>query len=200
MLLAATGSVACVKLPEIIKLLVSNNGDLSVEVRVVATTNVSHFVSRSDLLEAGAAQVYCDDDEWHQWRTAQTALHIDLRRWADLLLLAPLDANTLAKLAGGLCDNLVTCVARAWDLKRPVVFCPAMNTHMWTHPLTSKHISCLETDLGYLQIAPIEKRLACGDVGIGAMASVATILEFTLNQLRVHGAKQRKHGEQVSGE
>ena len=63
-------------------------------------------------------------------------LHIELRRWADLLLIAPLDANTLGKLAAGLADNCLTCVWRAWDPDRPVVLAPAMNTLMWRHPLT----------------------------------------------------------------
>lgn len=193
-LLAASGSVACIKLPELIKQLVSVE-EFSVEVRVMVTQNVSRFVSHDDLLEAGAAQVYADENEWQQWETASTVLHIDLRRWADLLLVAPLDANTLAKLAGGLCDNLVTCVARAWDLKRPVVFCPAMNTHMWTHPLTEKHVKCLESELGYLQIPPVAKRLACGDIGVGAMASVSTILETTKEQLQKHGAASRKRSD-----
>lgn len=50
-------------------------------------------------------------------------LHIDLRRWADLMVIAPLSANTLAKLAGGLCDNLLTCVVRAWDFEKPLLVC-----------------------------------------------------------------------------
>ena len=67
-------------------------------------------------------------------------LHIELRRWADLLLIAPLDANTLAKLAAGLADNCLTCVWRAWDPARPVVLAPAMNTLMWQHPLTARRL------------------------------------------------------------
>jgi hypothetical protein len=59
-----------------------------------------------------------------------------LRRWADVLLIAPLSANTMAKLCAGLCDNLLTCVARAWEVgRKPVVVAPAMNTAMWEHPL-----------------------------------------------------------------
>ena len=70
-------------------------------------------------------------------------LHIELRRWADLFVIAPLDANTLAKLAGGLADNCLSCVWRAWDLARPVVLAPAMNTLMWEHPLTARHLRTL---------------------------------------------------------
>ncbi|EIE76929.1 hypothetical protein RO3G_01633 [Rhizopus delemar RA 99-880] len=55
-------------------------------------------------------------------------LHIELRNWADIMVIAPLDANTLGKIANGLCDNLLTCVLRAWNVTKPVVACPAMNT------------------------------------------------------------------------
>ena len=60
--------------------------------------------------------------------------HIEFRHWADLLVVAPLDANTLAKFAIGLCDNFLTCLFRAWDFAKPVILAPAMNTLMWDHP------------------------------------------------------------------
>ncbi|XP_072051038.1 phosphopantothenoylcysteine decarboxylase-like isoform X3 [Amphiura filiformis] len=109
-------------------------------------------------------------------------LHIELRRWADILVIAPLDANTLAKIAGGLCDNLLTCIVRAWDLKRPLLFCPAMNTHMWEHPITAKHIETL-LGYGYKEVKCVEKTLACGDKGYGAMAEVPTIVNAVLEAL-----------------
>ncbi|XP_053221550.1 phosphopantothenoylcysteine decarboxylase isoform X5 [Podarcis raffonei] len=102
-------------------------------------------------------------------------LHIDLRRWADLLLVAPLDANTLAKMANGLCDNLLTCVIRAWDLSKPLLFCPAMNTAMWEHPITAQQVDRLKS-FGYVEVPCIVKKLICGDEGRGAMAEVPTIV------------------------
>src|SRR5262249_60077271 len=135
------------------------------------------------------AVVALDEDEWPGARYARgdDVLHIELRRWGDLLLLAPLDANTLAKLAGGLADNCLTCVYRAWDPARPVVLAPAMNTFMWEHPLTARHLRQLAADAGAtppdglaldalpgwinehcprLRVAAPERRqLACGDVG-----------------------------------
>ncbi|XP_025066344.1 phosphopantothenoylcysteine decarboxylase isoform X4 [Alligator sinensis] len=103
-------------------------------------------------------------------------LHIDLRRWADLMLVAPLDANTLAKIANGICDNLLTCVIRAWDMTKPFLFCPAMNTAMWEHPITAEQIERLK-GFGYTEIPCVVKRLVCGDEGRGAMAEVWTIVE-----------------------
>lgn len=120
-------------------------------------------------------------------------LHIELRRWADLLVIAPLDANTLGKIASGVCDNLLvraeiflpsqhqciyfpffsltsicrlqTCVVRAWDLSRPLLFCPAMNTAMWQHPITAQQVAKLR-EFGYVEIPCVAKKLVCGDEGV----------------------------------
>lgn len=92
-----------------------------------------------------------------------------------MILVAPLDANSLAKAANGLCDNLLTCVLRAWDFSKPAIVCPAMNTAMWQHPTTSRHLE-LVASFGYAIVAPTEKTLMCGDVGVGAMADVESIV------------------------
>lgn len=172
-LVGATGSVATIKVPQLVGELTKGKG--KVEVRVVMTESASKFVSDEDILAAGATHIYRDQDEWDTWKEAKSVLHIALRRWAHVFVIAPLDANSLAKLAGGLCDNLLTCVARAWDMQRPLLFCPAMNTHMWTHPFTARHVKVLEDELHYVHVPPIAKKLACGDVGVGAMASVESI-------------------------
>jgi phosphopantothenoylcysteine decarboxylase len=91
------------------------------------------------------------------------------------MLIAPLSANTLAKVSHGLCDNLLTCVVRAWDFSKPLLVAPAMNTHMWSHPFTAPQLDVLRR-LGVVVIPPISKRLACGDVGVGAMAAVESIV------------------------
>jgi phosphopantothenoylcysteine decarboxylase len=102
---------------------------------------------------------------------------VQLRNWADVFLVAPLSANTLAKLANGLCDNLLTCIARAWDFtsNKPFIVAPAMNTAMWTHPITAAQLSTLRS-FGVAVIDPITKKLACGDVGMGAMATIESLV------------------------
>ena len=133
-----------------------------------------------------------------RWRRDDPVLHIEFRRWADLLVVAPLDANTLGKFALGLSDNFLTCLFRAWDFARPVVLAPAMNTLMWESPVTRRHLRQILEDRGDGQaegawtldgaaevfarhapgivlVPPISKRLACGDLGNGAMAEVAAI-------------------------
>ncbi|KAF9904297.1 hypothetical protein EC991_002848 [Linnemannia zychae] len=172
-LIGATGSVASVKIPIIVKTLVEEVGHL-VEIKVVATTAALHFFDPKDVL----AEVLTDKDEWSAWtKMSDPVMHIDLRNWADMFIICPLDANTLAKLAAGLCDNLITCILRAWDESRSVIVCPAMNTNMWNHKFTAMHLATLTDVLGYRVIPPISKLLACGDLGVGAMAEYHTIVE-----------------------
>ncbi|KAL3896148.1 MAG: hypothetical protein SGARI_007248, partial [Bacillariaceae sp.] len=91
------------------------------------------------------------DDEWKKWNEmGDPVLHIDLRNWADLLLVAPLSAHSLAKFANGLCDDTLSCVVRAWDFGhssrqgKPLLLAPAMNTAMWDHPLTQLQLATIE--------------------------------------------------------
>nr|ACO08984.1 Phosphopantothenoylcysteine decarboxylase [Osmerus mordax] len=169
-LVGVTGSVAALKLP----VLVSQLFEIpEVDVRVVTTEHARHFYNPEEV----AVTVYSDKDEWELWtQRSDPVLHIELRRWADLLVIAPLDANTLGKIASGICDNLLTCVVRAWDISRPLLFCPAVNTAMWQHPITAKQVASLK-DFGYVEIPCIAKKLVCGDEGKGAMAEVLTIVD-----------------------
>jgi len=140
------------------------------------------------------------DDEWKEWnKLGDPVLHIDLRDWADILLVAPLSAHTLAKIANGFCDDTVSCVIRAWDFGhgqrpgKPLLLAPAMNTAMWEHPLTKTQLSTIQgfsrqnndnsndskvrdTNCVHI-ISPQVKTLACGEIGNGALASVDNILQ-----------------------
>ncbi|MBY0522491.1 MAG: phosphopantothenoylcysteine decarboxylase [Gemmataceae bacterium] len=205
LLLGVTGSVAAIRTPELYEQL----RQAGHAVKVVATQASLYFFDPVALdparSERNPAVVLLDADEWpgraegRRWQRDDPVPHIELRRWADLLLIAPLDANTLAKLANGLSDNCLTCVWRAWDLARPVVLAPAMNTLMWEHPLTIRHwhqlaamipkgipapdldvdavITWINRQATKLRVVPpISKRLACGDIGVGAMASLDEIV------------------------
>jgi len=157
----------------------------------------------------GVDGIYTDSDEWSiPWTRGAKILHIELRRWADIMIIAPLSANTLSKMAVGLCDNLLLSTIRAWDTTRLldpphtvtlperkiatwptnkrkiIVVAPAMNTAMWAHPITKKHISVLEEEWstnvkgGWIEVMrPMEKELACGDTGTGAMISWEVVVE-----------------------
>jgi len=196
-LLGVTASVAAIKIPEIVQRLVET-GHVE-EIRIIPTETSLKFFNPSTLITPAAAttdaacstrvgnvsvKLFRDSDEWSMWNgRGDPVLHIELVKWADIIILAPLDANTLGKVSNGICDNLLTCVIRAWDLKskKPVVFCPAMNTKMWEHPLTSEQVQRL-VSFGYHYVPPVEKTLMCGDTGIGAMALVDTIIQTFLSQ------------------
>jgi phosphopantothenoylcysteine decarboxylase len=200
-LLGVTGSVAAVRTPALYAALTKAGH----HIRIVATSASLYFFDPADVGPGDVRVVTIDADEWpgrdagRRYQRDDPVLHIELRRWAELFLIAPLDANTLAKLANGLADNCLTCVWRAWDPTRPVVLAPAMNTLMWQHPLTVRHLrqiaeTVTERPLPTLDdadaliewinanasrlhiITPISKRLACGDVGPGAMAEVEEIV------------------------
>jgi len=177
-LIGCTGSVASIKIPSLLSSF--QQSGLQVNVKIVSTERSCHFFRKDEL----NIPVLTDADEWQKWnKIGDPVLHIDLRRWADVFVIAPLDANTLAKIANGLCDNLLTCIVRAWDRTRPLLFAPAMNTYMWDHPFTEKHISVLK-ELGYTEIPCISKKLACGDTGYGAMAEVSTIVNAVIEALQ----------------
>lgn len=194
-LLGVTGSVAAIYTPELC-------GELRTAghvVKVVATSAALYFFDAARIAPSAAGRrdpqvLVLDEDEWPgaSYERGAPVLHIELRRWADVLLIAPLDANTLAKLALGLTDNCLSCVYRAWDRSRPVVLAPAMNTLMWEHPATARHLRQIADDFGagaaaapleldglcawinergtsLRVLAPVSKRLACDDVGVGAM-------------------------------
>ncbi|CAN0523594.1 unnamed protein product [Ectocarpus sp. 12 AP-2014] len=184
-LLCVSGSVAVVKVPQLAAMLAE-----FAEVKILVTEASKHFMDRSEAYNSDAHAAFSaldppipvlgDADEWGAWdAVGDPVLHIQLRDWADMLLVAPLSANTLAKLANGMCDNLVTCVARAWDFKSKKSFlvAPAMNTHMWEHPMTNRHLSAL-TELGVAVVPPASKKLACGDIGVGALADVHDVCDM----------------------
>ncbi|MBI4142594.1 phosphopantothenoylcysteine decarboxylase [Candidatus Uhrbacteria bacterium] len=184
-LLGVTGSVATTLTPQLYEALRAAGH----EVQVIATDSAMYFfetemfpgpITRSEEEQHRIVHVWRDHEErpGKRYVRDQPIPHIELRRWADVLLIAPLSANTLAKLAHGQCDNLLTSVARAWDRMKPIILAPAMNTMMWEHPATAEHLATLQRWYPRCTIIePVTKRLACGDEGIGAMAPINTIAE-----------------------
>jgi len=159
--------------------------------------------------------LYRDSDEWDTYAKvgSDPVLHIELAKRNSLLLIAPLCANTLASCALGMCGSLLTSVVRAWyyDLEdefaqpiaaahgehavnKPFVIAPAMNTFMWHQRVTSEHLSVLQRR-GVHVVPPVSKALACGDTGMGAMASVPTITNEVLRLLSHHVAAAREARE-----
>lgn len=176
LLIACTGSVATIKLPVLLQKLFekSNEANFDIEIKVICTDKAKHFIKDEEI--PSTVQILSDDDEWSAWtKRGDPVVHIDLGKWAHVMLIAPLDANSLAKMATGICDNLLLCTVRAWDFDKPLIFCPAMNTRMWDHPLTQQHINILK-GWGFIEIPCVAKTLICGDTGNGAMAEVDSIV------------------------
>lgn len=142
------------------------------EVRVVMTRNATRFVGPLTFEALTAHPVMIDTFE-----TLSPGIdHIEWARWAQVAVVAPATANVLGKLACGLCDDALTTLLMALRRGTPCVLAPAMNTEMWEHPVVVRNLAWL-AELGrYSVVAPVSKRLACGDVGVGGLADPAEIL------------------------
>ena len=197
--LCVAGSVAAVKTPDIVRGLLLAGVQkidcvLSHAARKLLNTRYDNTVPFERLQQlqvenSEKVMIYIDSDEWDMYTEVGTSevLHVELARRNQLLLIAPLCANTLASVALGFCSNLLSSVVLAWKPDRPVLVAPAMNTCMWQKHITQTHIETLRKG-GFQIIQPVEKKLACGDVGPGAMESVSEIINRTVSVLnRGHG-------------
>ncbi|KAL6997048.1 Phosphopantothenoylcysteine decarboxylase [Sarracenia purpurea var. burkii] len=174
-LLAASGSVAAIKFGTLCRCFTE-----WAEVRAVATRASLRFIDSASL--PMDIILHTDEIEWSTWRhIGDSVLHIELCRWADIMVIAPLSANTLAKIAGGLCDNLLTCIVRAWDYTKPLFIAPAMNTFMWNNPFTERHLMSVD-ELGMSFIPPASREN-------GAMAEPSVI--FATVRLYLERARSR---------
>ncbi len=171
-----TGSVAAIR-SDRLALALAEIG----EIQAVVTRRARHFIPSN----TPSIPIHDDDNEWNSWqKLGDPVLHIELRRWADVFVIAPLSADGLAKIAVGIADTLLLSVARAWDYSRPLIVAPAMNTMMWEHPITREHLAKLES-WGVRVVSPVAKELACADVGMGAQASAETIATAVRDAVRL---------------
>ena len=165
-LLGVTGSIAAYKSLLLIRSLIKEGA----VVKVIQTPSSRDFVTPLSLATLSKNPVLSDLFSGDTW-----ANHVDLGRWADVLVIAPLSCNTLAKMAQGLCDNLL--LATYLSAVCPVVVAPAMDEDMWHHPSTQANLARL-TAFGN-RIIPVEKgELASGLYGDGRMAEPATIIDY----------------------
>jgi phosphopantothenoylcysteine decarboxylase / phosphopantothenate---cysteine ligase len=165
-LLGITGSIAAYKSIFLIRLLVKEGA----EVKVIITPSAKDFVSKLTLSTLSKNPVLEDLFNEESWSN-----HVMLGRWADVMVMAPLSCNTLAKMACGLCDNLL--MATYLSATCPVVAAPAMDEDMWHHPTTKDNLARIES-FGN-KIIPVEKgELASGLYGDGRMAEPGTIVQF----------------------
>ena len=168
-LIAVTGSIASYKAAD----LVSSLKKQGHQVTVLMTEAAREFIQPLTLQVLSQNPVHLDV---MQEPAPDQVNHIELGKRTDLFIVAPATANTIAKLAHGFADNMVTSTSLALPDHVKKLLAPAMNTKMYDHPATQANLKILET-YGYQIISPKESLLACGDHGKGALADLNTILE-----------------------
>lgn len=169
-LLGVCGSIASYKSAELVRLLVKSGAN----VKVVLTEDASSFITPLTFSTLSKNPVY---SSYYKKDTGEWNNHVELALWADLFVIAPITANTIAKLANGLCDNLLSAIYLS--AKCPVYFAPAMDLDMWKHPSTQANIKKLQ-QFGNLMISPGKGELASGLFGEGRMAEPKEITEVLI--------------------
>lgn len=178
-LLGVSGGIAAYKACDLVSRMRSSGW----EVRVVMTPSATRFVGPLTFEALTNHPVMVDALASGHAAGPDAVEHIAWAKWAEVAAIAPLSANTLARLACGLADEALSTVFLALPAAVPVVLAPAMNTAMWTNPITQRNVRWLEEVPRFHFVDPIVKRLACGDVGVGALADNEEIL-------RAIGARQ----------
>ena len=170
-LLVVCGGIAAYKSLEIIRLLKKNGS----KVKTIHTKNAKNFITPLSVASLSQEKVYSDlfnsDDE-------SEMDHISLSRWSDIILVAPITANTISKISFGLSEDLASTVIFASDKK--IFLAPAMNVRMWEHKSNKENVKKL-SDFGYEFIGPEVGEMACGEYGLGKMADPEVIISY-INQ------------------
>src|SRR6201985_2666335 len=174
--LGVTGAIAAHGAADLASLLTKKGGD----VHVVMTADALRFITALPFKTLSRHPVVTDlYDEEEGWKPT----HIKLADEASLLLIAPATANTIAKLAHGIADDALTCVALALNPKAKILIAPAMNGKMWLHPATQANVATLKSR-GAQFIGPKEGMLSCGYEGVGRLWPVEAIAERALKLAR----------------
>jgi phosphopantothenoylcysteine decarboxylase / phosphopantothenate---cysteine ligase len=180
-LIGVTGGIAAYKVCEV----VSSLAKTGAEVRVILTASAEAFISPLTFATLSRSPSYSDRTFWQPIHGRP--LHIELAEWADILLIAPLSANTLAKLVWGMADNLLTNTVLASTC--PILVAPAMNTTMWEQDTVQRNWQMLNQNSRYMAIAPTSGILACDAVGAGRMAEPEVILSCIESLLWTRGKR-----------
>lgn len=179
-LVAVSGSIAAVKTPLLVSALVKAGA----QVRCVVTPSAAQLVSAVALASLSRHRCYQDDDQWDP--REPRPLHVALAEWAELVIVAPLSASTLARWTQGLGDGLLASLLLACEC--PVVAAAAMNTGMWSQPAVRRNWALLAEDPRVLRLAPESGLLACDRIGDGRMADPELIRLAAESALLTHAS------------
>ena len=174
-LIGITGAISAYKIPELIRIFKKANAN----VKVVITPNAKEFVTPVVLATLSQNQVYENQFDYSEWKPD----HISLADWADIFVIAPIDANSISKLANGIADNLLTSVACAFSKK--IILAPAMNTNMYENPIIKENLIKLSKLPNFEILDTNEGFLACGYEGKGRMAEPNEIAQKTYEALNI---------------
>lgn len=186
-LLGVTASISAYKTPELVRQLIKAGAT----VKVMMTPPAKDFVSPLALSTVSKHPVFIDLIERNEWQN-----HVHLGRWADLILIAPCSANTIAKMAHGICDNGL--LATYLSAICPVAIAPAMDEDMWLHPSTKKNLDTL-LQYGNHIIPPESGELASGLIGPGRLAPLEEIVEWAANFLNIDNKRPLKKAIVTAG-
>ena len=165
-LLGVTGSIAAYKIANLASMLVKQHAT----VHVIMTRNACHFITPMTFETLTGNKCIVDTfDRNFDFKVE----HVSLAKLADVVLVAPATANVIGKIAGGICDDMLTTTVCA--TKAPCIIAPAMNTGMWENPIVQENVEKLRR-FGYGIVQPASGRLACGDVGSGKMPDEETLM------------------------
>lgn len=178
-LIGVTGCIAAYKVADLASALTYNGH----EVKIIMTEAAKRFITPLTLATLSGNPVYDDSVEWAV-SPDPSVKHISLAKWCDVFVVCPATANTIAKMAHGMADNLLTSTYLALPKTVRVLVCPAMNTMMWEAQVTINNVEILRNrnkksffPFHYV-VDPVEGRLACGDVGKGKLPKVPEIVKF----------------------
>ena len=175
-LVGICGGISAYKSAILVRDLIKNN----LAVRVIMTPSATKFVTPLTLQTLSNNPVYCDMFSFYN----ESVKHISLAQWAEICVIAPLSANTLSKIANGICDNLLTTVMCALPKTTPVICAPAMNENMWKSPIIKENIEKLKEKLHFSFLNPLKGELACGSFGEGRMVEPSEILKRIRSLIR----------------
>ena len=180
-LIGITGGIAAYKICELIRMYKRNGAN----VRVICTPNALNFVTKLTLQNLSQNEVGVDEFEVSDFKPE----HISYADEADVMVIAPATANTISKIANGICDNLLTSVVCAF--KKPVIIAPAMNCNMWENSIIQENLKKLKA-VGYQICEPENGYLACGYNGVGRLCTLEKIFDKTVEALHAKASSGRK--------
>lgn len=169
--LGVTGSIAAYKSALLVRELIKSGAD----VQVVMTPAATKFITTTTLESLSRHPVVVEMFE--DIKQTSGAWHVQLAQWADLMIIAPCSATTLSKVANGLSDTALVCVAMALPPEKPLLIAPAMDYDMWQHPATQNNVRILKS-FGYTVIPPAEGELASGLIGPGRLPDIPVLMDY----------------------